>query len=259
GGALVGPIIGGVLTQAVSWRWAFLVNLPIGVAAIVVLLFVFREERRLLDERIDWPGAAALTIASGGLLLALNGLAPTLGGAAAHRARRHAVLGGGQRALRHVRRRHRAPVRGARGGDPRTRHGPDDLPDRRLGAERRRTSAARRRHERRRLRPQHGCVDRRRGARRRPLQLHGRSRDRGAGATRSVAPRGARSVGGGRAGDDARYGRAQRLSLDGRGLGRGRAARAPPPHGALGCARRGDDQPVTITACGRTRSSGRCT
>jgi len=79
GGALIGPAVGGVLTQAYSWRWAFLVNLPVGIVAIVVLLFVFRETRREMDERIDWTGAALLTLASGGLLLALNGVAPLAG------------------------------------------------------------------------------------------------------------------------------------------------------------------------------------
>ena len=79
GGALIGPFVGGVLTQAFSWRWAFLVNLPVGIIAIVVLLFVFHETRHGMDERIDWTGAALLTLASGGLLLALNGVAPLAG------------------------------------------------------------------------------------------------------------------------------------------------------------------------------------
>lgn len=79
GGALIGPAVGGVLTQAFSWRWAFLVNLPVGIVAIAVLLFVFHETRRGMDERIDWTGAALLTLASGGLLLALNGVAPLAG------------------------------------------------------------------------------------------------------------------------------------------------------------------------------------
>jgi EmrB/QacA subfamily drug resistance transporter len=74
--ALVGPAIGGILTQAFSWRWAFLVNLPIGVVAIAVLLTVFHERVEAVRERIDWIGAAMLTLASGGLLFALNGIAP---------------------------------------------------------------------------------------------------------------------------------------------------------------------------------------
>ena len=74
--ALVGPAIGGILTQAFSWRWAFLVNLPIGIAAIVVLLMVFHERPQPADERLDWTGAALLTVASGALLLALNGVVP---------------------------------------------------------------------------------------------------------------------------------------------------------------------------------------
>ena len=73
--ALVGPALGGILTQAFSWRWAFLINLPIGIAAILVLLFVFRERVEATGERLDWTGAAALMLASGGLLLGLNGIA----------------------------------------------------------------------------------------------------------------------------------------------------------------------------------------
>jgi EmrB/QacA subfamily drug resistance transporter len=74
--ALVGPAIGGILTQTFSWRWAFLVNLPIGIAAVVILLVVFRERVESAGERVDWVGASMLTLASGGLLLALNGIAP---------------------------------------------------------------------------------------------------------------------------------------------------------------------------------------
>jgi EmrB/QacA subfamily drug resistance transporter len=78
-GALIGPAVGGVLTQAFSWRWAFLINLPVGIVAIAVLLFAYRETRYSVDERVDWTGAALLTLASGGLLLALNGVAPLAG------------------------------------------------------------------------------------------------------------------------------------------------------------------------------------
>src|ERR671936_1134180 len=78
-GALIGPAVGGVLTQAFSWRWAFLINLPVGIVAIAVLLFAYCETRHSVDERVDWTGAALLTLASGGLLLALNGVAPLAG------------------------------------------------------------------------------------------------------------------------------------------------------------------------------------
>jgi EmrB/QacA subfamily drug resistance transporter len=78
-GALIGPAAGGILTQAFSWRWAFLVNLPVGIVAIAVLVFVFRESRQEVHERVDWTGAALLTLASGGVLFALNGVAPIAG------------------------------------------------------------------------------------------------------------------------------------------------------------------------------------
>ena len=41
--ALVGPAIGGVLTQAFSWRWAFLVSLPVGLLATVIPVASYRE------------------------------------------------------------------------------------------------------------------------------------------------------------------------------------------------------------------------
>jgi EmrB/QacA subfamily drug resistance transporter len=70
--AAAGPIVGGLLTQGLSWRWVFFVNVPIGVVAIAV-------SRRALSEpphsgvrrRIDWAGGAAFTIAAATVTAAL--------------------------------------------------------------------------------------------------------------------------------------------------------------------------------------------
>src|SRR3954470_24181091 len=58
--AAAGPAIGGLLVE-LSWRWVFLVNLPVGVAAIVAGARVLREIREEGAERPDVVGAGLLT------------------------------------------------------------------------------------------------------------------------------------------------------------------------------------------------------
>ena len=81
--AVVGPTVGGLLTQYLSWRWAFYVNLPIGAIAAAVMIAFFHEQVTRHSSDIDWLGAGAFGLATLGLLLGLNGVAPalTLGGA----------------------------------------------------------------------------------------------------------------------------------------------------------------------------------
>jgi EmrB/QacA subfamily drug resistance transporter len=62
----VGPLVGGVLTSALDWRWVFLVNLPIGLATIALTRMGVEESRDPRPRRIDWPGQATL---AGGLFL----------------------------------------------------------------------------------------------------------------------------------------------------------------------------------------------
>jgi EmrB/QacA subfamily drug resistance transporter len=82
--AIVGPTIGGLLTQSLSWRWAFFVNLPIGAIAAAVMIVFFHERIVRHSTDIDWLGAGTFALATLGLLLGLNGAppAPTFGGAA---------------------------------------------------------------------------------------------------------------------------------------------------------------------------------
>src|SRR3954454_22072715 len=68
--AAAGPLFGGLLVQA-SWRWVFLVNVPIGVAAIVAGARTLRELREPATERADVLGALLLTGAIGALTLAI--------------------------------------------------------------------------------------------------------------------------------------------------------------------------------------------
>lgn len=78
GAAIVGPAIGAFITQAISWRWTFYVNLPIGLVALAILLAAYRDVGALRRERIDWAGAATFAIAASALMLALNGVAPAV-------------------------------------------------------------------------------------------------------------------------------------------------------------------------------------
>lgn len=71
---LLGPAIGGYLTELASWRWVFFVTLPFGVFAVAVLLVVYREN---IGHRprapIDWTGAVVLGALTSALLLAMLG------------------------------------------------------------------------------------------------------------------------------------------------------------------------------------------
>jgi len=61
-GPILGPTLGGYLTQVLNWRWTFFVNLPVGALALMgVLLFVPDTERR--ERHADWLGFAFLALA----------------------------------------------------------------------------------------------------------------------------------------------------------------------------------------------------
>ncbi|WAX76343.1 MDR family MFS transporter [Streptomyces sp. KMM 9044] len=57
---IVGPLIGGGITDSVGWRWTFLVNLPVGVLAMVLIARLVRVSSRCKKARIDYVGAVLL-------------------------------------------------------------------------------------------------------------------------------------------------------------------------------------------------------
>jgi len=71
-GPILGPTLGGVLTDLYDWRWVFYVNLPFGILATAGLLFFLDEQPRNARLRFDWIGFAALGLALGALQLMLD-------------------------------------------------------------------------------------------------------------------------------------------------------------------------------------------
>ena len=68
GGAAVGILVGGVLTQYLSWRWNFFVNVPVGIAVVIAAYLYVPESKADLDHnKLDLPGAVLVT--SGLMLL----------------------------------------------------------------------------------------------------------------------------------------------------------------------------------------------
>ncbi|MFJ1653377.1 MFS transporter [Streptomyces sp. NPDC088337] len=71
--AIAGPALGGVLAAYADWRWIFLVNLPIGAAALWLIVRHLREpeRERRSRPRVDWAGALAVFACAGALLTAV--------------------------------------------------------------------------------------------------------------------------------------------------------------------------------------------
>jgi len=68
----VGPVLGGLLTEEVSWRAIFYLNLPVAAGAVIAALFAVRESRDpSVERRIDYAGVAVLTTGLTALVLAL--------------------------------------------------------------------------------------------------------------------------------------------------------------------------------------------
>ncbi|MGI4861729.1 MAG: MDR family MFS transporter [Janthinobacterium lividum] len=80
--SVAGPLLGGIITSRLSWRWVFLLNLPVGLLSLALVLAALpktpagQEVRR--RHHIDFAGAALLTAGTAAWLLLLNGSGATL-------------------------------------------------------------------------------------------------------------------------------------------------------------------------------------
>jgi EmrB/QacA subfamily drug resistance transporter len=82
--SLIGPILGGLITDLVGWRWVFLINLPVGAFALVVVLRRFHPPTRgrvdAAAEPLDVAGAALLILTLVAALLGISGLERVIDG-----------------------------------------------------------------------------------------------------------------------------------------------------------------------------------
>jgi MFS family permease len=72
-GAALGPVVGGFLTSAFSWQYIFLVNLPVGIVAFNLCLYILPQQAPVAPKaKIDIPGVLLVFIALGSLIVGLT-------------------------------------------------------------------------------------------------------------------------------------------------------------------------------------------
>jgi EmrB/QacA subfamily drug resistance transporter len=71
--SIAGPLVGGYITDTLSWRWVFYLNLPLGALAAAVIALAYPPGSRTVEARVDWLGAALLFGGVTCLLVAVGG------------------------------------------------------------------------------------------------------------------------------------------------------------------------------------------
>jgi MFS family permease len=70
--SVAGPLLGGFITSALSWRWIFYVNVPVGILALAMIVFGFHRPHHKVPHHIDYAAVVLLTSATVALLLVLS-------------------------------------------------------------------------------------------------------------------------------------------------------------------------------------------
>jgi EmrB/QacA subfamily drug resistance transporter len=76
--SIAGPLVGGYITDTLSWRWVFLLNLPFGIPAMVVIALAYPPGARTTAARVDWAGATFLFCGVTALLIAVGDVTPVV-------------------------------------------------------------------------------------------------------------------------------------------------------------------------------------
>lgn len=71
-GPIVGPALGGYLTDSYSWRWVFYINVPFGILAFAGVMVALTESKIDIFRRFDWMGFTFLSLAVGSMQLMLD-------------------------------------------------------------------------------------------------------------------------------------------------------------------------------------------
>ncbi len=71
-GFAIGPLLGSIIVGVLSWRWVFLLNLPIILISLIICLPILKESKQLNAPAIDWWGALTLIIAISALVFSVS-------------------------------------------------------------------------------------------------------------------------------------------------------------------------------------------
>src|SRR5678816_761431 len=71
--SIAGPLVGGYITDALTWRWVFYLNVPFGFCCMAVIALAYPATRTSRQVVVDWPGAALLFSGISTLLIAIGG------------------------------------------------------------------------------------------------------------------------------------------------------------------------------------------